>query len=142
MIPKRSFESSEMKYFSFVLLAFFGVILVIITPSYAAIQEKIPTTISISIDPANPGTGDDFMVTGVLTTSSGEILGNKYVYLDSTKAGAQWGTLQPLWQGKTDTTGAYSFYRPITSPAEELRVRFDGTYKYGNSTSEVISINK
>ena len=125
-----------------VIITLFGVFLFIAVPSSAAVQGQIPTTLSISIDPLNPGPGQDFMVTGVLKTASGEILGNKYVFLDSTKAGAQWGTLQPLWQVKTSTTGTYSFYRPVTSPAEELRVRFDGTPTYSNCTSDVISIKK
>ena len=125
-----------------IILALFGLILFSAVPLSAAAQEKIPTAITISLDPATPGPGDKFMVTGVLKTKTGEILGNKNVYLDSTKAGAQWGTLQPLWHVKTSTEGTYSFFRPETSPSEELRVRFDGSYKYGNCTSEVISIKK
>jgi hypothetical protein len=116
--------------------------LLTLVPVSAAVTEKVPTTISMTIDPATPKDGEGFMVTGVLKTKGGEVLGNKYVYLDSTKAGAQHGTLQPLWQVKTSTTGTYSFYRPPQSPDEDLRVRFDGTTFYTNCTSEVVKIKR
>lgn len=132
--------SNNLSWFTLVLVIGFSILC--ISPLSGATQQKIPTSITISVDPQNPQSGEGFMVTGTLSDRDGKILGNKHVFLDSTKAGAVHGTLQPLWQITTSTTGTYSFYRPPQSPAEELRVRFDGNYVYANCTSEVITINK
>jgi len=125
-----------------ILIMVLGFFALCMNPVTAAVSEKTATAITISVDPSEPQKGEGFTVTGVLKTADGELLGNKYVYLDSTMAGAEHGTLQPLWQTKTSTTGTYSFYRPPQSPAEDLRVRFDGNYRYQNCTSDLISVHK
>jgi hypothetical protein len=125
-----------------ILLLAFGILLLCVHPVNAASQEKIPSSITITVDPATPQKGEGFMITGTLTAKDGTVLGNKHVYLDSTMAGANHGTLQPLWQTTTSTAGTYSFYRPPQSPSEELRVRFDGNYVYANCTSNTLTITR
>jgi hypothetical protein len=140
-----SASSSEFQKWRIPLLVSIVILMSMIwvaTPVSAASAGKNETNLSITLYPENPQAGEGFTVSGVLTAKSGEILGNKYVFLDSTKAGAEWGTLQTLWQTKTNTTGGFSFYRPPTSPAEVLRVRFDGTTEYSPSASQNISIKK
>lgn len=108
----------------------------------AAEQERIPTAISIALDPANPQPGQEFYITGTLITSSGEPLGNKWVALESTAAGAAPGKFQYLHVIRTELDGSYSFFRPVTSPPEDLQVRFKGLYSYAASVSEVVTAKK
>lgn len=112
------------------------------SPAFAAEQEREPTTISIVLDPANPGQGDEFYITGTLLSSAGEPLGNKWVTLESTAAGATPGKFQYLKVTRTNLDGSFSFYRPATSPPEDLKVLFKGLYPYASSESEILSAKK
>jgi hypothetical protein len=60
--------------------------------SAAPVENRIPTMISIALDPADPQPGQSFYITGTLITSKGEPLGNKWVVLESTAAGATRGS--------------------------------------------------
>ena len=63
-----------------------------------------------------------------LVTKSGEPLGNKWIVLESTAAGATPGKFQYLKVTRTELDGSYSFFRPAASPPEDLKVRFKGLY--------------
>ncbi|HWQ67987.1 MAG TPA: hypothetical protein VN372_14100 [Methanospirillum sp.] len=108
----------------------------------APASSKIPTQITMTINPASPGIHDDFTVTGVLTTNTGEILGNKYIILESTAAGKRPGKLTFLENVRTQLDGSYYFYRPAASPPETLRVRFDGNYVFNATMSQEITVKK
>lgn len=108
----------------------------------AAEQERIPTVISIALDPANPEPGQGFYITGTLISSSGEPLGNKWVVLESTAAGAAPGKFQYLHVTRTELDGTYSFFRPAASPPEDLQVRFKGLHPYAASVSDEVKAKK
>lgn len=57
-------------------------------------QDRIPTKISIALDPATPQAGQEFYITGTLISTTGEPLGNKWIVLESTAAGATPGKFQ------------------------------------------------
>lgn len=105
-------------------------------------SDRIPTQISIALDPANPQTGQAFYITGTLISSTGEPLGNKWVVLESTAAGATPGKFQYLKVTRTDRDGTYSFYRPPASPPEDLQVKFKGLYPYAASVSDIVTAKK
>ena len=105
-------------------------------------EERIPTMITIALDPATPQVGQLFYITGTLISSSGEPLGNKWITLESTAAGATPGKFQYLKVVRTERDGSYAFFRPAASPPEDLQVRFKGLYPYAASVSEVVSAKK
>ncbi len=110
--------------------------------SAAPQEERIPTMISIALDPANPQLGQPFFITGTLISSTGEPLGNKWITLESTAAGATPGKFQYLKVTRTERDGSYSFFRPAASPPEDLQVRFKGLYPYAASVSEIVTAKK
>jgi len=110
--------------------------------SAAPVENRIPTMISIALDPADPQPGQSFYITGTLITSKGEPLGNKWVVLESTAAGATPGKFQYLKVTRTERDGTYSFFRPAASPPEDLQVRFRGLYPYAASVSDVVTAKK
>ena len=114
-------------------------LLFVLTSSSAADQERIPTMISISLDPAVPQTGEGFYITGTLISAIGDPLGNKWVVLQSTAAGATPGKFQYLTVTRTERDGTYSFFRPASSPPEELKVTFKGLYPFAPSESEIVA---
>jgi hypothetical protein len=137
-----SFSREQYKW---VILLFFWicVALALIGVASAVTQEeRIPTIISIALDPAKPQLGEPFYITGTLITTTGESLGNKWIVLESTAAGARPGTFDYLKNTRTERDGTYSFYRPASSPPEELRVRFKGLYPYAPSMSSEVCAKK
>ncbi|NLV27012.1 MAG: hypothetical protein GXY48_07595 [Methanomicrobiales archaeon] len=108
----------------------------------SADQERTSTEISIALDPATPTVDQEFFITGTLYTSEGDPLGNKWVILESTAAGATPGKFQYLKVTRTELDGSFSFYRPAASPPEDLKVVFKGLYGYAGSESEVVSAKK
>lgn len=104
--------------------------------------ERIPTQISIALDPAAPQIGQEFYITGTLITSTGEPLGNKWVTLESTAAGATPGKFQYLTVTRTERDGSYVFHRPAASPPEDLQVRYKGLYPYAASVSDIVTAKK
>lgn len=125
-----------------VLILFVAVSLSLILSPASGAEEKIPTSLTIALDPANPGEGVGFYVTGTLTTDAGDPLGNKWVVLESTAAGARPGTFQYLTVVRTEEDGSYRFYRPAASPPEDLRTVFKGIYGYESSTSDEVSARR
>jgi len=105
-------------------------------------QDRIPTKISIALDPATPQAGQEFYITGTLISTTGEPLGNKWIVLESTAAGATPGKFQYLKVTRTERDGSFSFFRPSASPPEDLKVRFKGLYPYAASESDVVSAKK
>ena len=126
----------------FMLLLIVGIALVLFASASAAGQERLPTTISIALDPAKPAADQGFFITGTLITDTGEPLGNKWITLESTAAGATPGKFQYLKVTRTERDGSYSFFRPAASPPEDLMVRFKGLYPYEASESEVVTAKK
>ena len=104
--------------------------------------DRTPTMISIALDPVKPQAGEPFYITGTLVTKSGEPLGNKWIVLESTAAGATPGKFQYLKVTRTELDGSYSFFRPAASPPEDLKVRFKGLYFYDASESEIVTAKK
>jgi len=105
-------------------------------------QDRIPSLISIALDPAVPQPGQGFYITGTLISSTGEPLGNKWIVLESTAAGATPGKFQYLTVTRTERDGSYVFHRPAASPPEDLQVRFKGLYPYAASVSDVVTAKK
>ncbi|WP_048067613.1 hypothetical protein [Methanospirillum hungatei] len=105
-------------------------------------EERVPTIISIALDPAHPQIGQPFYITGTLISSTGEPLGNKWITLESTAAGATPGKFQYLKVTRTERDGSYMFFRPAASPPEDLQVRFKGLYPYAASVSDVVTAKK
>lgn len=105
-------------------------------------KDLIPTTITLTLSPENPGADEGFFITGTLATKDGEPLGNKVITLESTKAGARPGPFGFLKTVSTTQNGTYSFYRPPSSPSEKLRVVFKGNYIYNATTSDEISVRQ
>jgi hypothetical protein len=118
------------------------IFLIVIIPAYGEIQTKTPTEISIALDPKTPAEGQAFYINGNLSTKAGEPLGNKWVTLESTKAGARPGPFGELTVTKTALDGSFQFYRPPASPPEDLKVIFKGLYEYNSSVSNELSAKK
>lgn len=103
--------------------------------------EKMTTSLTIGLLPKEPTIDQSYRVTGILTTSSGEPLGNKRVVLESTQS-------NPDNQGKfafiaikeTTRLGTFEFFRPKDTPPEYLRVRYDGNVLYEAARSTVIPV--
>jgi len=121
-----------------------GLILVLLLslPVSGDEQTRIPTEITIALDPVNPTSGQGFFINGNLSTEAGEPLGNKWVTLLSTQAGATPGPFGYLTVTKTALEGSFQFYRPPSSPPEDLKVIFKGLYGYNSSESNVVSAKK
>lgn len=126
----------------FILVAGLMLIFLVYFPVYGEVQAKTLTEISISLDPADPVEGQEFYINGNLSTESGEPLGNKWVVLESTAAGARPGPFDYLAVTRTALDGSYQFYRPPASPPEDLHVVFKGLYDYNSSVSSVVSAKK
>jgi len=131
-----------MKAGAAVLICFCLSLMVTGVVSGQTMENRIPTMISIALDPAKPLPGQPFFITGTLITSTGEPLGNKWVVLESTAAGATPGKFQYLKVTRTERDGTYSFFRPAASPPEDLQVRFKGLYPYAASVSDMVTAKK
>ncbi len=103
-------------------------------------QEKIPTSLSISALPVDPTINQSFHVSGILTSSGGEPLGNKRILLDSSEKSQNNDSFSTIDMVVTERNGRYEFMRPKGSVPEYLRARFIGTDDYAPSTSQVIGV--
>ncbi|MFH0968837.1 MAG: PEGA domain-containing protein [Methanobacteriota archaeon] len=103
--------------------------------------EKIPTNLTIGINPVNPTINESFHVFGLLTTKDGKPLGNKRVTLESSQKGVN-DTEKFSFIGikVTDREGGYEFFRPVDSPPEFLKITFAGNDEYEPVTSPVIAV--
>jgi len=138
-------KSNSASQITWGLGVFFGIYLLLIFAggvSAAPQEERVPTIISIALDPAHPQIGQPFYITGTLISSTGEPLGNKWITLESTAAGATPGKFQYLKVTRTERDGSYMFFRPAASPPEDLQVRFKGLYPYAASVSDVVTAKK
>ena len=103
-------------------------------------QEKIPTSLSISALPVDPTINQSFHVSGILTSSGGEPLGNKRILLDSSEKSQNNDSFSTIDMVVTERNGKYEFMRPKGSVPEYLRARFIGTDDYAPSTSQIIGV--
>lgn len=104
----------------------------------AVLADKLPTTLSISTDPEDPGEDLAFVITGVLLDSEGNPLGNKKITLENSETEDEGSDYAFLAVTTTDENGKYSFFRPGPSPVEFLRVKFNGNDRYEGSISDVV----
>lgn len=107
----------------------------------AAGAEKTPTNLTITITPDNPGIGDTYTVTGVLSTAEGKGMGNKRVSLQfSVTTDDDDDAFEILETRVTDRDGAFRFFRAETANPEFVRLIYTGNDQYAPATSQAVSI--
>ncbi len=113
----------------------------LLTPCGMVSAEKIPTSLSIEILPKDPSIDQSFRIIGTLKTTSGDILGNKRVILESTadNPGDESGYTFVAIKD-TGRSGGFEFYRPKNTPPEYLRVRYGGNADYEPAISPFIAV--
>ncbi|MFH0966906.1 MAG: PEGA domain-containing protein [Methanobacteriota archaeon] len=136
-IRRSIYYTPLIRYFS-IILAFLALSILIGACGVAA--EKTPTIATIGIVPEAPTIEQSYHVTGKLSTTSGEALGNKRVTLET----SQKGTDAPesfsfLAIGDTSKEGLFDFFRPKNTLPEFLRVSFAGNTEYEATSSPILS---
>ncbi len=103
--------------------------------------EKIPTILTIGALPVDPTINQSFHISGTLTSTGGEPLGNKRIILESSeKSNQDTDSFSSIDMVVTERNGRYEFMRPKGSSPEYLRVQFIGTDDYAPSMSQVIGV--
>lgn len=124
---------------------FFQVILfflLVITFSVSGVVgEKVDTQLSVSVLPDAPPEGVSFTVTGTLTDINNNPLGNKRVSLESSPDGNPGFPFERVATVPTDQSGRYEFFRGNHTPAEYIRVQYQGNANYNGSVSKVIPVH-
>ncbi len=103
--------------------------------------EKTPVSLTIASLPETQVFDKAFHVTGILSTGSGDPLGNKRVTLESSRvSSAGPGNYSFIALGATNREGKYDFIRPKQSPPEYLRVTYAGSELYEAAVSPVLPV--
>jgi len=106
-----------------------------------ALADKSPVSLTIASLPETQVLDKAFHVTGILSTGSGEALGNKRVTLESSRvSSAGPGNYSFIAIGTTNREGKYDFIRPKQSPPEYLRVTYAGNELYEAAVSPVLPV--
>jgi hypothetical protein len=116
------------------------VVVSVIAATAGVSADKTQTNLTIGLSPAEPSVNESFHVTGILSSSDGKPLGNKYITLESSeKSATDSESFERLGTKDTDIDGKYDFFRPVDTPPEFLRVKFLGNDKFAPVMSTVIS---
>jgi len=113
-----------------------------VTGGSTVLADKVETSLSILTDPDDPGYDLPFKIVGILKDGDGNLLGNKKVTLEQFESDNPDANYKFLATATTDINGNYSFFRPDASPAEYLRVKYNGNNQFEGTVSEIIQGHK